>query len=196
MTKNTATSETLTPEPSPQMLTITFELVAEEKENSYALINTIGQETAIALQGEGYIASLSIYSGQKGMESFLIDFLLTIQQITTNVWDNHAAIAEGIADLSGLVTIFGGILPILKHLRDAHTKHTDNKSSLASPIKMTVEINGKLLVIEASEITQADAALKLALKYFSMHSTVATQAAKSKLKVRGQVPTHKRRARR
>ena len=196
MKKNTATNSAQAHEPS-QVLNISFELAAEESENDHALINMIGQETVTALQQEGYTACPPIYTGQKGIESFLVDFVITIQQITTTIWTNHAAIAEGVADLSGLVTIFGGILPMLKHMQHAHKKHFGNKESVAPPIKMTVEVDGALLVIEASEIAQADAALKLALKHFSMHPAVATQATtKSKLKVRGQVPTRKRRVRR
>lgn len=193
MEKNTASNTAQTPGPA-QKLMVTFELVAEEGEDDPALINMVGHEIVTALRQEGYTARPPVYTGQKGAEGFLVEFVTTIQQIATTAWNYHSAIAEGIADLSGLVAIFGGILPMLKRVGQAHEKHVGNDESTARPIKMTVEIDGAPLVIEAFEITQADAALKLALKYRSAHPAVASQATtKSKVKVRGQVPARKRR---
>jgi hypothetical protein len=71
------------------------------------------------------------------------------------------------------------------------------EESVARPIKIMVEIDGASLVIEASDVMQANAALKLALKYRSEHPTTATQVTtKSKIKVQGQMPARKRRKRR
>ena len=196
MEENTTTNTAQTPGLTRELV-VTFELVAEEGEDDPALINMVGHETVAALQQEGYTARPSVYTGQKGAEAFLIEFVTTVQQVATTVWNEHAAITEGIADLSGLVTIFGGILSVLKRMWQAHEKHAGKEESQAHPIKMTVEIDGVPLVIEASDITQADAALKLALKYHSAYPATATQGTtKGKIKVRGQVPTRKRRPRR
>lgn len=196
MEKNPATSTSQTPGPA-QKLEVMFELAAEEGEDDAALINMVGHETVSALQQEGYTARPPVYTGQKGAEGFLVEFVTMIQQTATTVWNDHMAIAEGIADLSGLITIFGGILPVLKRMWQAHEKHVSEEKGTTRLIKMMVEIDGAPLVIEASDITQADAALKLALKYRSAHPAAATQVTtKSKVKVRGQVPARKRRPRR
>jgi hypothetical protein len=173
-----------------------FELVAERSdENDPALISTLGSEISAQLQQEGYIVHSWVYSGQKG--GFLVELVTAIQQIGVTAWDNHAIIAEGVADLSGLVTIFGGILPVLKRMIQAHEQQVGKTESAARPIKITAEIDGVPLVIETSEITQADAVLKLALKYRSLHPDEAMRVtAKSKTKIQGRIPARKRRPRR
>jgi hypothetical protein len=136
-----------------------------------------------------------VYTGQKG--GFLVELVTITQQIAIATWNNHVAIAEGIADLSGLVTIFGGILPMLKRMQQTHEQQVGKEESSARPIKITVGIDEMPLDIEVSDITQADAALKLALKYCSAHPVAATQVtAKSKVKVQGRLPARKRRKRR
>ncbi len=181
-------------EPSQEQV-ILFELVPERSdENDPALINTLGSEITTQLQQEGYIVSSPVYSGQKG--GFLVELVTAIQQIAVTTWNNHALIAEGIADLSGLVTIFGGMLPVLKRMSHSHEQQVGKAESAARPIKITAEIDGVPLVIEASEVAQADAAFKLALKYHSLCPHKAAQVtAKSKTKIQGQVPARKRRPR-
>ena len=179
-----------------QELAITLELVSGEGGDDPALINAIGYETLMTLQEGGYKTRPAAYSEEKGA-GFLIELVTTAQQITTALWNNHAIIAEGIADLSGLVTIFTVIIPILKQVRQAHKKQMGKEGSTAHPIKVTVEIDGASVGIEASDLVHADAALQLALKYCAAHPAAATQATtKSKAKVRGQIPARKRRPRR
>lgn len=183
-------------EPSQEQL-ILFELVPEKSdENDSALINTLGREITTQLQyDEGFIVGSAVYSGQKG--GFLVELVMAIQQVGAMAWDNHALIAEGIADLSGLVAVFAGVLPVLKRIVHAHEKQVGKTESTARPIKMTVEIDGVPVVIETAEVEQADAALKLALKYRSLYPDKAMGVtAKSKTKVQGQVPERKRRPRR
>jgi hypothetical protein len=182
-------------EPSQEQV-ILFELVPESNdENDPALINTLGNQTTTQLQQEGYTVSPPMYSGQKG--GFLVELVTAIQQIAVITWDNHAIIAEGIADLSGLVTIFGGLLPVLKRMIQAHQQQVGKAESVARPIKITAEIDGVPLIIEAGEVAQADAVIKLALKYHAFYPHKAAQAtAKSKTKIQGQVPARKRRPRR
>jgi hypothetical protein len=176
---------------------ITFELIAEENEFDPALIDTVGHVTVAALEQEGYTTEPPVYTGQKGIERFFIELVTTVQQIATFVEGNHAAIAEDIADISGLVTIFGGIVPVLKRLREAHEKQVGKTESTIYPIKMTTDVDGAQLVIEMSDIEQADAAFKLAMKYHSAYPAKAMQVStKSKAKVQGRVPARKRRPRR
>lgn len=96
---------------------------------------------------------------------------------------------EAIADLSGLVTIFGAVLPALKQMLHAHKERVGKEESTSNPIKITLEIDGAPLKIEAPDVMQAEAALKLALQFRSAHPTVAPQiTAKSKIKLQGRVP--------
>ncbi len=180
-----------------QELIIAIELVIEEGEPDPALLTALGDETVRALQQERYEALPSAYTGQKGGESFFVEFAIAAQQIATALWNHHAAIAEGIADLSGLLTIFTAILPVLKRVQQAHRKQMGAEESAARPINMTVEIDRESVIIEAPELAQADAVLQFALKYRAAHPATASRVTtKSKIKVRGQVRARKRRSRR
>jgi hypothetical protein len=178
-------------------LVITFELVTEGNVDDPALNHALVNETITALQQQGYGTRPPAYSEQKGAASFLVEFVINIQQIATTVWDNHAAIAEGIGDFSGLIAICTGIVSVVKQVQQSYEKQVGKAECTAHPIKMTIEIDGKPLVIEASDITQADTALQLALKYRAAHPDLAPQVTtKSKAKVQGRVPARKRRPRR
>src|SRR5579885_991450 len=180
-----------------QELIIAIELVIEEGEPDPALLTALGDETVRALQQEGYVPLPSAYTGQKGIESFFVELGIAAQQLATALWNNHAAIAEGIADLSGLLTIFTAILPVLKRVQQAHRKQMGAEESAARPINMTVEIDGASVTIETSDLAQADAALQLALKYRAAHPATASRVTtKSKIKVRGRVSARKRRSHR
>ncbi len=86
---------------------------------------------------------------------------------------------------------------MLKRMVQTHEQQVGKAESAARPIKITAEIDGVPLVIEAAEVAQADAAFKLALKYHSFYPHKTAQAtAKSKTKIQGQVPARKRRPRR
>ncbi|WP_220209225.1 hypothetical protein [Reticulibacter mediterranei] len=88
-------------------------------------------------------------------------------------------------------------MPLLKRTKETHTQQVGPQESTTHPIKLTVEIDGKPLVIEASDLKEADAALKLALKYRALYPTTATQVSpNTTIKVQGQMPARKRRRRR
>lgn len=181
----------------PEEFVVALELVTEENERDAALINTIGHATVTALLREGYTSKQSVYTGQKGIESFFVELVAVAQQITMFTENNHAAIAEALADLSGLITIIGGIIPILKRMQEVYKKQRGRIENTAHPLKMTIEIDGAPLIIEAFDINQANAALKLAQEYQAAHPTKATQVnTRSKVKVHGQIPARKHRRRR
>lgn len=180
----------------PQELVAIFELMSEGNEYDPALINTIGREAVSALQQEGYNAKPPAYTGQKGIESFFVELVFVAQSIATFVESNHVAIAESIADISGLITVLGGILPMFQRMHEVHERNVGKTESTTHPIKMILEIDEEPLVIEVFDINQADAALKLALKYRSTHLTKASQVTtKSKIKVKGYIPARERRRR-
>ncbi len=180
---------THTPDMS-QEIVITFELVTDEHESEgdAALVLAVGRDTVIAFQQEGYIVR-PVYTGQKG--DFLIEVVTKAMQF---IWSYHEEI---IADLSGLVTIFGTIIPAIQKMLQAHEQRVGKEESATNPIKIKIEIDGAPIMIEAPDIVQAEASLKLAHQYHSVHPNAALQATtKSNVKVQGQVPARKRRQRR
>lgn len=180
-----------------QKLVIAFELVTEKDEHDPALLKALGDETVSALQKEGYLALPSAYTGQKGIESFFVELGIAAQQLATALWNNHATITDGITDLSDLVNIFAAITSVLKWVQQAHAKRVGKVENATRPIKMTVDIDGASVEIEASDLAQVDAVLQLARQYRAAHPTTATRATtKSKITVRGQIPARKRRPRR
>jgi hypothetical protein len=173
-----------------QKCTITLELVTVPNDHDPALPSAIGQEVVHLVQAEGYALRPAAYIGERGTESFLVE-------LVTFIAANHATIAEGIADLSGLLTVCTSLVPLLKRTKEAHTQHIGQQDSTTHPIKLTIDLDGKPLVIEASDLTQASAAFKLALKYRALYPDTATQVSpNSTIKVQGQTPARKRRKRR
>jgi hypothetical protein len=158
-----------------------LELTTEDDYAGPALVNTLGHEIISTLQKEG----------------FLVELVTTIQHVANIVLDNHTIIAEGLADLSSVITIFGTLLPLLKQMQDAHEKRVTNKENVDRPIRIIVEIDDAPLIIEVPDINQADAAILLAQKYHALHPTIVSQITqKSTIKVKGKVPARKRRPRR
>lgn len=184
-------------EEASQEFAITLELATPDDEFDPALLNAVGNATVVALQQEGYAVLPSAYTGQKGGGSFFVELVTTVQHISMAVWHNHAAIAEDIADLSGLVTIFGSIQTVAKRAQQAHEKQVGKDEATVRSIRIVVEVDGVSLVIEAADLTQADAALQLVRKYRAAYPVIAAQVTKkSKAKVQVQMPARKRRSRR
>lgn len=181
-------------EPQQEFL-YTFELVGENNEADSALILKVGREIIDVLKQEGYTICAPVYTGQKG--GFLVEVITTVQQIANMLWNHHEAIAEGLADLSGLATIFSAILPTLKKMLGIYEKQVGKEASITHPIKITVEIDGVSLNIESKDLTQAEAALQLALRYRSINTATIDQVtSKSKVKIQGRIPARKRKRRR
>lgn len=174
-------------------MTITFELLTAEGEHDPALLQALGQATTAALQPAGYTVQPATCTGERGLASFFVKFVTIAQHI----WANHAAISEGIADLSSLVTIFATVLPILQKTRQVHEKQVGQNESTERPIKLIVTIDGGSLEIEAADLGQAEAVLQLARKYHTAHPEKAAQVTpRSRVEVRARVPARKRRPRR
>jgi hypothetical protein len=179
---------------TPEEVVITFELVADEQDLDPAFVNAVGLDTIDALQQEGYTVH-PVYTGQKG--GILVEIVTTTVQLATMAWQNRAGAGEAIADISGLATIFTAVVPTLQKLFYAHEQHASKEESASNPLKITLEIDGASLKVEATDAAQAEAVLKLAQQFRIAHPTVASQVTtKSKVKVQGQVSARKRRRRR
>src|SRR5258706_1219202 len=110
MGDKTKTGVSGTPEASEELV-ITFELVTDEDEGDRELVLGVGHDTVAALQQEHYTLRRG-YTGSKG--GFWVQLVVPGAQF---VWEYHGEI---IADLSGLVTIFTGILPVLQKMLHVH----------------------------------------------------------------------------
>jgi hypothetical protein len=181
-------------QPTSETLSMTLELIADEQSGDPALAIAVGRDIVASLQHDGY-AVHPVYKGQMG--GIFVEVVTTITQMATMAWNNRAIADEAIADLSGLVIIFGSILPALKKVLHAHEQRVGKEESVANPIKISLMIDGAPLSVEAPDVTQADAALKLAQQFRAAHSTSAPRVTtKSKVAAQVRVPTPKRKRRR
>lgn len=177
-------------------LAIILELVASnDAEADPALISAIGRETVVSLQQDGYTWR-PVYTGQRG-GPFLVEVIHTLGETAASVWANRAGIEEALNDSSALVTIFGGVLAVIKRLsHSCEQKAGTDESQSHPPVKIEVEIDGAQISVEAPDVTQADAALTLARRFIAAHPREATQVnSKSKVKVQGHISPRLRRRR-
>jgi len=127
---------------------------------------------------------------------FIVEVVQALEQAAVQVWSNRAAIEEGLNDLSALVTIFSAVLPIITRLCHAHEKQVGTDESLAHPVKISIEIDGARLAVEAVDLARATTALTLAQQFHTAHPKEAAKVnPKSQVKVQGRVPRkpHRRR---
>jgi hypothetical protein len=181
-------------------LHITLELDGDDP----AFTNSIGLDVVTTLQDEGYSIE-PVYTGQRGGD-ILVEIGMTLAQALIFVKDNHAAISEGIGDLGGLVGICTGVVPLCKQMLHATAKHTQTGlaptgAMVPIPIKITVEIDGHPISVEAADLEQAKAAIILAHQFATAYPAAAKQVspATSKVKAHGQItrpPRQKRGGRR
>ncbi len=83
------------------------------------------------------------------------------------------------------------------HISVLGQEQEKRKEGTAGPIRLTVEIDGLPLTIEASDLAGTDEALKLAMKYRSAYrSKAAVATTRSNVKVQARLPGRKRRSRR
>jgi hypothetical protein len=169
-------------------LRITLELDGDDP----AFTNSIGLDVVTTLQDEGYSIE-PVYTGQRG-SGLLVEIGMTLAQALTFIKDNHAAISEGIGDLGELVGIFAGVVPLCKQMLHATAKHTQTGlaptgATTPVPIKITIEIDGHPISVEAADLEQAKAAIILAHQFATAYPAVAKQASPStsKVKAHGQI---------
>ncbi len=177
---------------NPLQLLIQLEIFPEyADEAALAIVSAVGRDTISELQNTGYKVQ-SVPTGQRGG-----DILVTLVTIATNAWANKEIFERVITDTGGLVMVCGGIIPIVEKLQHVFKKRIATTSNAQEPLKITVEIDGAPITVEAADLEQAEAALKLAQRFHSSHPAVATQVtAQSKVKVKARVPKSQQRKRR
>ncbi len=171
---------------------IILELVPDSEETSPAVVHETGRSLVESLQREGYDLR-PVYTGTRG-GPFLVEVANAITQAAAFVWANRATVEEVTNDTSALVTIMGAAIPLVRRVFHAHETQVGKDEEAIRPIKISVMIDGTPIEVEARDIAQADAALALARKFATAHPQTARQvSAKSKTRVRGQVPSRPRR---
>ena len=160
---------------------ITLEVVPEDSHVADpALVDAVGRDAIDALRTDGYTFE-PVYTGQRG--GFLVDVL--IPSLNT-AWANRDII---LADGSAAITIITPIVALIQHLRKAHEKRVGKEAFQQAPIKITVEINGVPVSIEASELETTENILRFVQRFQTEHSAIAAQmTAQSHVKVIGSVP--------
>lgn len=133
------------------------------------------------------------YTGTRGGPS--VELITALTQAAAYAWDHRTIAEEIINDMGSLVTIFGGVVPPIKYLFLSHRQRASRESLPPPPIKITVEIDGASISVEASTVEQAEAALKLAQKYHSSHPDKKVTT-KSKVTVKASISKRKSRPRR
>nr|BBH92093.1 hypothetical protein KTA_02920 [Thermogemmatispora argillosa] len=165
-----------------------------------ALLTALQHELATELQREGFVLPAPAPTGQKGAD-LVTEAWLLVRQVAGAVWQHHAAIAEGLADLSALVTLFEKLLPVLKRLRERHARLVGPQASQEQPLSWTIELGEARLTLEAPDLDQVQAALQLARRIQNAlagsRSGSGTPAKlPNKVRVRGTVPPRRKRKRR
>lgn len=168
---------------------ITLEVVSEDSHFADpALVDAVGRDTTDALHNHGYSIE-PVYTSQRG--GFLVDVLIPFLTIA---WTNKDII---LADGSALVTIITPVVMLIQHLREAHEKRVGKEAFQQAPIKITVEIDGSPIAIEAPDLETAEDALKLARHFQTQHPVIAAKVtSQSLVKVTGSVPKRPPRKRR
>lgn len=166
---------------SSQRYAIALEVVSgDPQDSSPALVDAVGRDTTDALSREGFIIE-PIYTGQRG--GFLVDVLIPFLNVA---WTNKDSI---LADSSALVTLITPVFTLVQHLREAHERRIGKEAFQQAPIKITVEINGASISIEAPDLEAAEGAMKLVQRFQTQHPVIASQVTfQSNIKVQGSVP--------
>jgi hypothetical protein len=158
------------------------------------MVSAVRRDTVDELQNPGYSVQ-PVPGGQRGAD-VLVNVITTLTNIATNVWANKETLERVLTDAGGLVTVCGGIAPIAKTLLHALQKRTATTHNVQEAIKITLEIDGAPVTVEAADLEQAEAALTLAQQFHSSHPTVATQVTtRSKVKLKASVPKTQQRKR-
>jgi hypothetical protein len=184
---------------SEHQVTILFELISEgSNEVDLALVNAVGRDVTNALQNDGaLVQSVETGAGARGGE-FLVQVITTVTTIAADAWAYKDAFEHVLNDAGSLVTICTGVTPLLQRLFQSHKQRAGQYiGTTLQPLKITLEIDGAPVTIEANDVEQAEAALKVAQRFYRSHPDVAKKVTpQSNVKVKGSLPGQPQRKRR
>ena len=181
-----------------QQLVVTLEIVQEDMyDTDPTLLDAIKRDAVSALEEDGYTVKPPNTANRTRDGGIILEIIKTLSEVANNAWTNKGIAEEVLNDLGTLITIFGGVIPIAKHVLQAHEKRVGKQENLQQPFKITIEIDSASIVVEAPNLEDAEAILKIAQQFKSRHPVVAAKATlRSKVKVKDHVakkPTHRRR---
>lgn len=172
---------------------ITIELEPENVDEWRALnVTRLGQNFIRMLSHSDYTV---LYDGDeqvRGVDTFVIHVLMELTHAATYLWDQRAAIEQGMQYTATTISVCTGIVELLQHLKEAHKKQPGAESQ---GITFVIEVDGKKVTVQAPEVEEAEAALKLAQRLFANASANKQVTSKSKVKVSGRVSSSSRKTR-
>lgn len=180
----------------PQQLTVALELQTEGfYEADLALVAAVGRATVEALERDRYTIKPAV-TGQRGGD-FLVQILALLETIPADVWTHRALVERVMTDAGTLVGICTGVVPLIRRVFQAHKQQEDKKHVVLQPVKVTLEIDGHQVVVEAQDVEGADAGLKAAARFYEQYPDVAKKVTpRSSINVKGKIPAHPQRKRR
>ena len=174
---------------------ITIELEPENADEWKQLnVNRLGQNFIRALPTSDYTV---LYDGDgddqvRGVDSFAVHMLMELTNVATYIWEQRAAIEQGMEYTSTTISVCTGIVSLLKRLKDVQKKQPEGEHQA---ITFVVEVDGKKVTVQAADVEDAEAAIKLAQRLLTTTPAGKQITSKSKVKVNGRVsnPSRKRR---
>ncbi len=148
---------------------ILLEVVPEDEQESNPVVTgEVGRSIVNGLRQEGFVVE-PVYTGQRGALALLFTVVTVLQSGALEAWTHIDAIAA-------LCTVFETTKPLLARVFKAQEKH---------PVKISVEIDGAPVSVEAADLQDAEAALILAKRFHTAHPAVkVTPQSQVKAKVR------------
>src|SRR5437763_9092987 len=151
-----------------QQLTITLELLSEGfYEADLALVTAVGRAIVGGLEEDRYTIR-PVATGQRGGD-FLVQVLAFLEVVPAEVWTHKALVERLMADAGTLVGICTGVVPLIRRVFQGHKQQEEQKHVVLQPIKVTLEIDGHPVSVEAGDVEEAEAALKLARRFYEQH---------------------------
>lgn len=180
-----------------QQRPILLEIVAEdERDADPAAIGEVGRLILDEVRQNGF-AIESMYKGQRGGLALLFEILLhvqnTAQAIGVDIYNDRDVIAN-------LAKIVGYISPIAMFALNVRKKQMEKQATTKSPveepsIKIHLVIDSKSILVEATDLKDAESMLELAKKFHLAHPDVNTTP-QSQVKIQASVPKKQHRKRR
>ena len=179
-----------------EQMVVIVEITSEDPQNAdVALVDAVRRDTIDALQNDGFRVQIP-YTGERGGVT-PIEVVTTLTNAASYAWAHKDVIEETMNDISALITIFGGVIPVIKHMVKANEQRAIKAHIPSQPIKITTIIDGAPISVEAPDLEQAEAALTLAQRFRAQQPGVTAKVTtKSNVKVKGSIPKRQARRRR
>jgi hypothetical protein len=180
-----------------QQLTIRLELLSEGMyEADLALVAAVGRATVEGLEQDDRYTVQPVPTGERGGD-FLVQVLTFLEALPADVWTHKTVIERVMTDAGTLVGICTGVVPLIRRVFQAHKQQEAKKHGVHQAFKMTLEIDGHAITLEAQDVEGAEAGLKTAARFYEQHPDAAKKITpRSHVKVKGKLPAQPQRKRR